>query len=131
MISLVTLDELGTKIAEMVDEYVEGIMPRLDDALVETANEIIKYIASNAPRSGSANAFADSFIATPKGKGVNKTIVIHSMTEGRIAHLLEFGFVHKSGKFVRPRAFMRPGFDMLTPKMVEQIKEIIEKGSFR
>lgn len=47
----------------------------------------------------------------------------------RDTHLLEFGYTHRSGKYVGPRPFMRPAYDMFTPKMLEDIKEIISKGN--
>lgn len=128
MISLITLDELGVAISNMVDDYAQDIIIKLEERLDETAQEIVKYIRSNAPRSGGSKPFADSFIAEPQGSGVNKSIVIFSNEKGKLTHLLEFGFTHRSGKYVGPRPFMRPAYDLLTPKMLEDIKRIIEKG---
>ena len=126
--SLVTLDELGTAISNMVEEYAEEIILKLEKRLDETAQEIVKYISSHAPRSGGSKPFADSFVAEPQGSGINKTIVIFSNEKGKLTHLLEFGFTHRSGKYVGPRPFMRPAFELFTPKMLEDIKSIIEKG---
>lgn len=128
MISLITLDELGVAISNMVDDYAQDIITKLEEKLDETAQEIVKYIRSNAPRSGGSKPFADSFIAEPQGSGINKSIVIFSNEKGKLTHLLEFGFTHRSGKYVGPRPFMRPAYDLLTPKMLEDIKRIIEKG---
>lgn len=128
MISLITLDDLGIAISEMVDEYAEEILAKLEKKLDETAEEIVKYIKSNAPRSGASKPFADSFVAESQGSGINKSIVIFSSEKGKLTHLLEFGFTHRSGKYVGPRPFMRPAYDLLTPKMLEDIKSIIEKG---
>ncbi len=128
MISLVTIDELGTAISNMVEEYAEETIIKLEKRLDETAQEIVKYISSHAPRSGGSKAFADSFIAEPQGSGINKTVVIFSNEKGKLTHLLEFGFTHRSGKYVGPRPFMRPAYDLLTPRMLEDIKRIIEKG---
>jgi hypothetical protein len=128
VISLITLDELGVEISNMVDDYAQDIIIKLEERLDETAQEIVKYIRSNAPRSGGSKPFADSFIAEPQGSGINKSIVIFSNEKGKLTHLLEFGFTHRSGKYVGPRPFMRPAYDLLTPKMLEDIKRIIEKG---
>ena len=125
---MITLDELGVAISNMVDDYAQDIIVKLEERLDETAQEIVKYIRSNAPRSGGSKPFADSFIAEPQGSGVNKSIVIFSNEKGKLTHLLEFGFTHRSGKYVGPRPFMRPAYDLLTPKMLEDIKRIIEKG---
>jgi len=125
---LITLDELGLAISNMVDGYAQDIIIKLEEKLDETAQEIVKYIRSNAPRSGGSKPFADSFIAEPQGSGINKSIVIFSNEKGKLTHLLEFGFTHRSGKYIGPRPFMRPAYDLLTPKMLEDIKRIIEKG---
>jgi hypothetical protein len=125
---LITLDELGVAISNMVDDYAQDIIVKLEERLDVTAQEIVKYIRSNAPRSGGSKPFADSFIAEPQGSGINKSIVIFSNEKGKLTHLLEFGFTHRSGKYVGPRSFMRPAYDLLTPKMLEDIKRIIEKG---
>ena len=126
--SLVTLDDLGAAISSMVDDYAQEIIVKLEKRLDETAQEIVKYIRTHAPRSGGSKPFADSFIAEPQGSGINKTIFIFSNKKGKLTHLLEFGFTHRSGKYVGPRPFMRPAYDLLTPKMLEDIKSIIEKG---
>ena len=125
---MITLDELGTALSEMVDEYCEEIIEKLEKKLDQTAQEIVKYISTHAPRSGGSKAFADSFVAEPQGSGINKTVVIFSNEKGKLTHLLEFGFTHRSGKYVGPRPFMRPAYDLLTPRMLEDIKRIIEKG---
>jgi len=126
--SLVTLDELGVAIFNMVEEYAQDIVVKLEKRLDDTAQEIVKYISTHAPRSGGSKPFADSFVAEAQGSGINKSVVIFSSEKGKLTHLLEFGFTHRSGKYVGPRPFMRPAYDLLTPKMLEDIKSIIEKG---
>ncbi len=125
---MVTLDELGLQISNMVSEYTEGIIVAMERALDNTADKALAYIKSNAPRSGRVGGFADSFVAIPNGTGINKSVTIYSEKKGRLTHLLEFGFTHKSGKFVSPRPFMRPAFDTFTPEMLSEIKKIIESG---
>ena len=127
---MITLDELGVAISNMIDDYAQEITIKLEKRLDETGQEIVKYIRTHAPRSGGSKPFADSFIAEPQGSGINKTIVIFSNEKGKLTHLLEFGFTHRSGKYVGPRPFMRPAYDILTPKMLEDIKSIIEKGDY-
>jgi len=128
VIFLITLNQIGSAIEDMVDEYAKEVMGDLDVVLDETAKKIIEYISLHAPRSGGNNALADSFVTESTGKGVYKTVSVYSGTKGRLTHLLEFGYTHRSGKFVGPRPFMRPAFDILSPKMIEDVKRIIEKG---
>ncbi len=129
MISLITLNDLGQAIEDEIENYVEGIIPKLEKRLNDTAKDILIYMKRNAPRSGYKNAFADSFVATSNGSGLNTSISIYSEGKGGLTHLLEFGYTHRSGKYVGPRPFMRPAYDMFTPKMLEDIKEIISKGN--
>ena len=125
---MVSLDELGLKIGELVNEYTEDIIKEMHKVLEVTAERVIIYIQDKAPRSGQSYSIADSFVSLTEGEGINKTISIYSKTKGRLTHLLEFGFTHRGGKFVGPRPFMRPAFDAFAPDMLEQIKTIIEKG---
>ncbi len=121
---MITLDDLGQAIEDEIENYVEGLIPKLEKRLNDTAEDILNYMKRNAPRSGYKNAFADSFVATSNGSGLNKSISIYSEGKGGLTHLLEFGYTHRSGKYVGPRPFMRPAYDMFTPKMLEDIKEI-------
>jgi hypothetical protein len=129
VISLITLDDLGQAIEDEIESYVEGLIPKFEKRLNDTAEDILTYMKRNAPRSGYKNAFADSFVATSNGSGLNQSISIYSEGKGGLTHLLEFGYTHRSGKYVGPRPFMRPAYDMFTPKMLEDIKEIISKGN--
>ena len=125
-----TLDNLGVKKTELINEYANGVK---DEALIkldETADKILNYIFSNCPRSGlGSNHLADSFIKTEVGSGLKKTIYISSKTKGRLVHLIELGFKHRSGKHVSAQPFMRPAYDTFTPEMLEEIKKIIEGGN--
>ena len=122
---MTTLDNLTDKIMEEVNNYTDELKKELEQRLDRTADEIIEYIKENAPRSGRKNALADSFVKEDIGSGYNKTIMIYSKSKGRMIHLIEFGFIHKGGNYVNPRPFLRPAFDQLTPKMLEDVKGII------
>lgn len=128
MILLATVENFLDEINDAVSEYAEDIKKQLERKLDETAELILGYLKSNAPRSGYKNAMADSFTQLTKGDGINKVITIYAETKGRLIHLIEFGFTHRNGKYVTPRPFMRPAFDIFTPKMLEDIKEIIKRG---
>ncbi len=122
---MATLDNLTEKIMDEVNNYSDELKKELEQKLDETADKIIEYIKDNAPRSGRREALADSFIKEDIGEGYNKTIMIYSKTKGRMVHLIEFGFIHKSGQYINPQPFLRPAFDQFTPKMLEDVKGII------
>ena len=124
-----SLDTLGVRISDLIKEFSDDVKDGLEDRLDQTAKEILEYIKKNCPRSDSgSNHLADSFILTTVGSGANKTIYISSGTKGRLVHLVELGFKHKSGKHVEARPFMRPAYETFTPKMLEDIKKIIQRG---
>lgn len=124
-----SLDTLGVRISDLIKEFSDDIKDGLEDRLDQTAKKILEYIKKNCPRSDSgSNHLADSFILTTVGSGANKTIYISSGTKGRLVHLVELGFKHKSGKHVEARPFMRPAYETFTPQMLEDIKKIIQRG---
>lgn len=122
------IDNITLEIEKAVVSYSKDVEEKINRCLEETADQIIEYIRSNAPRSGRSEAMADSFIKESHGDGSNKTIVIYSKTKGSIVHLIEFGFKHRSGVFVSARPFMRPAYETYAPKMLDEIRKIIEGG---
>ncbi len=122
---MATLNDFVDEINHEISEYAESVKKELEQKLDETATLILEYVISNTPRSGRKGAMADEFVKTDIGKGHTKTIVIHAKEKGRLVHLIEFGFQHKSGKYVAARPFMRPAFDYFTPKMLDDIRRII------
>ena len=123
------MDNLSAKLTDLVENYVDEVQKDVLDRFNLTADEILSYIEKNCPRGdGGSNHLATSFIKTEVGTGINKTIYISSKTKGRLVHLIELGFRHRSGKHVAARPFLRPAYDEFTPKMLEDIKSIIKGG---
>ncbi len=121
------VDEIAVKIDEEVEKYSKDVEDRISACLDRTADEILAYIKSNAPRSSHGSVhLADSFIKESYGEGANRIIVIYSKTKGRLVHLIEFGFKHRSGAFVSARPFLRPAYETYAPKMLEEIRGIIK-----
>ena len=125
----IELSVLTPEIEKAVKSYSKDVERAIIDRLDYTADQILEYIKSNAPRtSWSHEHLGDSFIKESHGEGVNKTIVIYSKTKGSIVHLVELGFKHRSGKLVSARPFLRPAYDEFAPKMLEDIEKIISGG---
>lgn len=123
-----TLDNLSTNLLSMVISYKDDIAKEIEYELENTADKIIDYIKKNCPRGNSELHLADSFIKTEIGFGSNKVIYISSEKKGRLVHLIELGFKHRNGKFVKARPFMRPAYNEFSLKMLDEIKKIISKG---
>lgn len=123
------LEELPSNVLSLVEKYSSDVKQQLELKLDTTALKIIDYIKINCPKSNdSKNHLADSFVITEIGNDENKTIYISSQTKGQLVHLIELGFKHRSGKMVSSRPFLRPAYDEFTPKMLEDIKLIIQNG---
>ena len=125
----IRLDELGVKITDMANEYVIDVNLALEERLDKTADDILDYIKKYCPKSESGSKrLSDSFVKTEVGSGHDKVIYISSQTKGRLVHLVELGFKHRSGKHVAARPFLRPAYDKFTPQMLEDMKSIINGG---
>ena len=123
------IEALTPEIEHAVKSYSKDVELAIIEKLEYTADQILDYIKENAPRTPyTKEHLGDSFIKESHGSGVNKTIVIYSKSKGSIVHLIELGFKHRSRKLVSARPFMRPAYDEFAPKMLEDIKKIIERG---
>ena len=124
----ISLDNMTVKISELIQKYTDEVKKEAIDELDKTADEILDYIKTNAPRGKSNTHLADSFVKTEIGSGVNKVMYISSKTKSRLVHLIELGFKHRSGRHVAAKPFLRPAYDKFTPEMLEEIKKIISGG---
>ncbi len=123
------LDNLDINLSKIVDKYASDVKEQVVNILDETADAILEYIATHCPKTDTGDEhLADSFVKTEFGSGVNKTVYISSKTKGRLVHLVELGFKHRSGVHVAARPFMRPAYDTFTPEMLEDIRKIISGG---
>ena len=123
------MNETAGKIAEIINDYCKNSVVLLEKRIDECADEILSYIKQNAPKGESSRHLADSFIKTVIGEGNDTVIYISSSSKGRIVHLIELGYRHTSGKHVAARPFLRPAYDMFSPKMLEDLKRIIVNGA--
>jgi len=122
----VKVDELAIRLSQVVESYGKEVISKSMEELEKAADDIIDYIKANCPKGNSTKHLKDSFVKTYVGNGVNKVIYISSKTKGRLVHLIELGFKHRSGMHVPARPFLRPAYDEFTPKMLEGIRKIIE-----
>lgn len=125
---MANLDELAVKVTELVEKSLD-FDNEMDAILTDTANDIISDIRETAPAGNSREHLKDSFGYLKEGTKSDRSVTIHSKTKGRIVHLVEFGFVHRSGKFVPARPFLRPSYEKEAPRMEERIREAIRDAA--
>lgn len=120
------MDKVAESINSMVQKYGDEVVKQVEKRIDETADEILEYIKKNAPRSDSGSKhLADSFVKTKVGN----IVYISSETKGKLVHIIELGFRHPGGKHIPGRPFLRPSYDLYSPKMLEDIKRIIANGT--
>ena len=129
---MASLDDFTLKISELIERSLD-FDKELDEVLDKTAEDIISDIKETAPIGNSNEHLKDSFTALKEGTKVNKSVTIYSKSKGRLVHLIEFGFVHRSvhrsGRFVSARPFLRPSYEKEAPKMEEKIREAIKNAT--
>ncbi len=123
-----SIDKIGVNLSSLIEDYTIEVRNGALDVLNNTSDKILDYIKKNTPKGYSEHHLADSFIKTEVGEDLKKVIYISSKTKGRLVHLIELGFKHKSGRHIAARPFLRPAYDTFTPDMLEQIKKIIDGG---
>lgn len=125
---MASLDDFTLKISELIEKSLD-FDSELDEILDKTASDIISDIKETTPIGNSSEHLKDSFTALKEGTKVNKTVTIYSKSKGMLVHFIEFGFVHRSGRFVSARPFLRPSYEKEAPKMEEKIKEAIRNAA--
>ena len=122
-------DKAMASLSEEIRRYAESTEARVAARIERAGDEVIEKIRATAPRSGGGGVhLADSFVKDSSGDGSKRTVTVYSKEKGRLVHLVEFGFVHRSGKLVAARPFMRPAYEEAAPRMLEEIRSIIKEG---
>lgn len=125
---MASLDDMALEISRLIEKSLD-FDKEMDEALENTAKDIISDIKETAPIGESNEHLKDSFVYLKEGSKENKSVTIYSSSKGRLVHLIEFGFVHRSGRFARARPFLRPSYEKEAPKMESKIKETIKDAA--
>lgn len=108
----INIDKLAETVTKSLDDYVENVNTGMDNAIEDTADQIVKDIKSNAPNK--SGKYASSWTHKIQYKRHNAVgRVVYAEAPGyRLAHLLERGHnLKRGGKtigFVRPQVHIEP-----------------------
>lgn len=98
----------------------------IESATRSTANQMRKLMQAKTPvRTG---ALRDSLkVSMPKNRetGIRRAIIF---AQRFYARFIELGFVHKSGRHIPAKPFMRPAFDEIEPQYIDLIIAGIRKS---
>lgn len=120
-----TLKELGPQIASRLG----------DRALRAGAKPIVKEAKRLTPRrTGNLRKSIKAVKARERGGAyaATRTVLIgFKKPHSRRAHLTEFGFVHRNGKHVAARPFIRPALDATAGEALRAMIEDMSRGILR
>ena len=93
--------EVGGKIAEILNEYVEEVREQADEVLLQVAEETSKKVADASPVSDNrgrhyAKGWKVKAIKTAGVRG--KDYVVYNASKPQLTHLLENGWVMRNGR---------------------------------
>lgn len=72
-----SIDKSVLKISELVNEYTKEVQEEIVERLNHTADEILAYIKSNAPKGNSTNHLADSFVKLRLEQELIRLFIFH------------------------------------------------------
>lgn len=117
------VDQLSSAIESELNAYAEGAKETVAKAVKETANDIKKEIAENAPV-GATGKYKKSWrVKKTADSDTSVSYVVHANKDGyRLAHLLEFGHAKRGGGRVSPREHIKPAEEHGEKELEEKIR---------
>jgi len=119
----VSIDEMGNAIAKEFEEYVELTTEEVKSICKEVADDCKKKIEDEAPVDTGRYKKSWNVTETEK-KRMGVTYTVHSKTQYRLTHLLEFGHAKRGGGRTKAQPHISKGEDLA-------IKELKEKAGGR
>ena len=127
MSKTVSIDALASEIDSIFEEFTELTNVQVQDAVMETANDMAKDINARASGLfGGTGKYAKSWRAKEdiaRKTRLNAAAVVYANKNGyRLAHLLEKGHAKRGGGRVAGRPHIAPAEDAAKDTLVEKIK---------
>ena len=119
----VSIDEMGNAIAKEFEEYVELTTEEVKSICKEVADDCKKKIEDEAPVDTGRYKRSWNVTETEK-KRMGVTYTVHSKTQYRLTHLLEFGHAKRGGGRTKAQPHIIKGEELA-------IKELKEKAGAR
>lgn len=128
MSKTVSIDALASEIDSIFAEFTELTNVQVQDAVMETANDMAKDISSRASGLfGGTGKYAKSWRAKEDAERITRlnvaAAVVYANANGyRLAHLLEKGHAKRGGGRVAGRPHIAPAEEAAKDTLVEKIK---------
>jgi threonyl-tRNA synthetase len=121
--------ELDVEIMKVLAEYTEDVQKGIEKAADKRAKEAVKTLKTTSPRSEKNHPhYADGWKVKKSKENGSLTVTIYNQKKPHLTHLLEFGWVMKSGKRKSGRAHIEPVQEELNREFAADCEEIIKNG---
>ena len=115
----VSIDEMGNAIAKEFEEYVELTTEEVKSICKEVADDCKKKIEDEAPVDTGRYKRSWNVTETEK-KRMGVTYTVHSKTQYRLTHLLEFGHAKRGGGRTKAQPHISKGEDLAIKEQKEK-----------
>ena len=119
----VSIDEMGNAIAKEFEEYVELTAEEVKSIVKEVADDCKQKIEDESPVDTGRYKKSWSITETKKSS-LGAEYTVHSKTQYRLTHLLEFGHAKRGGGRTKAQPHISKGEELA-------IKELKEKAGAR
>ena len=124
----VKIGELSEAITKELTEYARTAADKAKDAVQNAGKTVRKEIESTAPVA--TGKYAKSWaVKKQKETEYSVSLVVHSRTRYRLAHLLEFGHAKRGGGRVEARPHLAAAEKAGIDQIMEEIESGLQEGS--
>lgn len=122
----INIDKLAETVTKSLDDYVTNVNSGMDNAIEDTADQIVKDISANAPRRTGKYASSWSHKVQYKRKNAVGRVVYSQAPSYRLSHLLENGHNIKRGGqvigYVKPYEHIKPAEENAEKILLDRLK---------
>lgn len=118
--------DVGAEIMVALTDYTNDIKESVDEAVINTANELKDRIKADSPKRTKKYSKGWHVKALFKGKG-NHRMVVHNATHYQLTHLLEHGHAKAGGtERVDAQPHIQPNEEWAKKELEKRITEALQ-----
>lgn len=118
-----TIDNLAKEIEKELTFYSDDVKEKMEKELVKVAKDGAKALKSASPKGKGKRHYADGWTVQQERSRLGLTVTIYNKSKPGLAHLLEHGYVSRSGKRVEGKTHISPE----EQKVINELERAISK----
>jgi hypothetical protein len=122
MAKKVSIDDVGTEIANIIQEYTEDVSKAIEEENKNISDEAVKELRNTSPKK--TGEYAKGWTKKKQGNGY----VIYNKNKPSLTHLLEHGHAKRGGGRVSGKPHIRPVEEKAIKKLEDSVIKIIKNG---